>query len=479
MSQADVTVVGAGPNGLACAIALAQAGLKVLVLEANQVPGGGLRSDELTLPGFVHDLCSAVHPLAASSPFFKSLELERHGLRMIQPPAPLAQAMSPSQAVVVERSLEATAAALGSDGAAYRELLSGLVDNWNSLSGDFLSPMLRLPRSPLLMARFGLRALRSAEKLGHDLFETEAAKALFAGHAAHAMVPLSHRPTAAIALVLAAAAHAVGWPIIEGGSQKLADALAKKLAELGGTIQTGVRVESLSQLSYSSRAIVFDLTPRQILAICRDSLSPSAARALERYQHGMAAYKLDWALDAPIPWKNPALARAGTVHIGASSHEISAGEEAAWRGNHSERPFVLLSQPTLFDSTRAPKDRHVAWAYCHVPLGSSFDMTSRIEDQVERLAPGFKGTILKRAVAGPRELERRNANLVGGDIGGGAATLEQVLFRPRVALDPYQLPTRSSAPARLFICSAATPPGAGVHGMCGFHAARSVLRTMR
>jgi phytoene dehydrogenase-like protein len=465
--QYDAVVVGSGPNGLAAAITLARARRSVLVVEGQNTIGGGTRSAQLTLPGFVHDVCSAVHPLAVSSPFFRELPLAEHGLRWIQPAAPLAHPLDDGSAVIVERAVDATAANLGADSGRYVEVMSPLVRKWSELESVLLGPLQAL-RHPLAAARFGLLAMRSASSLARSLFRDRRTRALFAGMAAHSMLPLERLPSGVFGLVLGITAHAVGWPIAEGGSQSIANALASYLRSLGGEIVTGMFVESFGQLA-PARAALFDVTPRQLLKIAGLPFPASFQRRLANYRYGPGVCKVDWALDGPIPWTAKQCARAATVHLGGSLEQIEASERAPWEGEHAEKPFVILVQSTLFDSTRVPASKHIAWGYCHVPNGSSFDMSERIENQIERFAPGFRKLILKRSVMVASSLDQHDPNLVGGDIGGGAATLGQFFLRPTWRL--YRTPAKD-----IFLCSSSTPPGAGVHGLCGYRAARAALR---
>jgi phytoene dehydrogenase-like protein len=465
----DAVVVGSGPNGLAAAIAMALTGRSTLVLEARDTVGGGARSAELTLPGFVHDICSAIHPLGAGSPFFRTLPLSEHGLEWVYPPASVAHPLDDGTAVILERSVDATADGLGRDAAAYKRLIAPLVADWDVIAHEMLGP-LRPPRHPFALARFGLRAIRSATGLARSLFDGERARALFAGLAAHSMLRLEQPVTAGFGLVLGVTGHAVGWPMPRGGAQSIANALAACLRSLGGEILTGVRVESIAELP-AARAILLDVTPRQALSIAGHRLPAGYRRRLARYRYGMGAFKVDWALDGPIPWKAAECARAGTVHLGGTLAEVAASERAPWSGEHHERPYVLLAQQSLFDPTRAPAGKHTAWAYCHVPTGSTFDMTERIEAQVERFAPGFRDLILARSVMPPARFEEYNPNYVGGDINSGVQDLRQMFTRPTFSLAPYSTPARD-----IYICSASTPPGGGVHGMCGYFAAQAALR---
>jgi phytoene dehydrogenase-like protein len=462
--------VGAGPNGLAAAITLARAGQSVLVLEQSTRAGGGLRSDALTLPGFVHDVYSSVYPLGAASPFFGSLPLKELGVEWAHPPVPVVHPLDGSDAVAIPGSVGETIADLGEDRAAYARLFAPLADRWQALVDDVLAPP-HVPRHPWLLARFGRAALQPAAAVATRHFRGARARALFAGLAAHSTLPLDARPSAAVGLLLGALAHAVGWPFVKGGASRLADALTAELARLGGEIVTGQTVRSLDALP-PARSILCDITPKQLIAIAGPRLSSSHRASLARYRYGPGVFKVDWALSDPIPWRASVCRLGGTVHVGGTLDEIASAEAAAWSGAIADRPFVLLTQPTLADNSRAPAGRHVAWGYCHVPHGSTVDMTERVEMQVERFAPGFRDTILARHVAAPLDLERGNPNLVGGDIGGGAMDLGQVFARP--TWRGY----RTSA-AGLYLCSSSTPPGGGVHGMCGYYAALAVLRAQR
>ncbi|SPE38824.1 Protein p49 [Candidatus Sulfopaludibacter sp. SbA3] len=453
--QSRAVVIGSGPNGLAAAILLARAGVVVTVHEAAAEIGGGTRTEELTLPGYRHDVCSAIHPMAASSPCFERFPLAQFGLEWIHSDAPLAHPLDDGSAVMLERSIDATAAGLGSDGAAWRALIGPLAEHWSELRQDVLAP-LGVPRHPLRMANFGLHALRSARGLAESQFRGERARALFAGIGAHSVLPLEAMPSAAIALVLGAAGHAVGWPVPRGGSQSIAGALAGYLRSLGGEIRTNSRMDSLPGVPI----VMCDVGPRQFLKLAGHRLPAAYRESLARYRYGPGVFKLDLALDGPIPWRAAECARAATVHLGGTLAEI-----AQWESTHTGRPFVLLAQQSLFDPTRAPAGKHTAWAYCHVPNGSTEDFADAIEQQIERFAPGFRARILARHVLTPAKLEARNANLVGGDIGGGSMELGQTFLRPN--WHRYRTPLPG-----VYFCSSSTPPGGGVHGMCGYHAVK-------
>jgi phytoene dehydrogenase-like protein len=471
--ERDAVVVGAGPNGLAAAIALGQAGWKVTVVEARDTVGGAARSAELTLPGILHDVCSAIYPLTVGSPFLSRLPLERHGLRWIEPPLQMAHPLDDGTAAVLARDFETTGESFGdpADAAAWRELFAPLAESWDELARDFLGPI-KLPHHPFKLARFGLMGLRSAVSLAETRFRGFRARALFAGIAGHSFLPLEMIPTASYGLVLATSGHAVGWPQPAGGAQKLSDAMASLVREFGGEIRTGQLVESLDDLP-RARAYLLNITPAQLLRLGGVRLTPGYRRRLERYRYGPGVFKIDWTLSEPIPWRAEACRRAGTVHLGNTFHEVAAAENAAWYGRVPSRPFVLLGQPTLFDTTRAPACVHTAWAYCHVPHGSTADMTAAIEAQVERFAPGFRDVVVARHTMNTAQLEAYNPNCIGGDINGGAALLTQLFTRPVISLVPYATPD-----PRVFLCSASTPPSGGVHGMCGYHAANVVLRRL-
>ena len=468
----DAVVVGSGPNGLAAAIELSRNGRRVAVLEGRSTIGGGTRSAEITLPGFVHDLGSAIHPLGYASPFFRSLPLEDHGLQWIHPSAPLAHPLDDGTAVVLERSVGATAAALGPDAAAYRRLMEPISADAGRIA-DFFVGRPSFLRHPLALASSGMWSLRAARTLAESLFDGERARGLFAGNAAHSFLPLDQSPSAMFGLLLGTLGHAFGWPFPKGGSQALADALASYLASLGGEIYTDAAVHSVEDVP-RTRTVLFDVTPHQLLDIAGRHFTECYNSALKRYRYGPGVFKADFALDGPVPWEAEDCKRAGTVHLGGTLDEVAAGEGAVSRGEHPERPFILLAQQSLFDPTRVPEGRHTVWAYCHVPNGSTFDMTERIEAQIERFAPGFRDLVLAKSVAGTVELERWNPNLVGGDINGGYMDLRQLFTRPMPRTNPYSTPA-----AGLYICSSSTPPGGGVHGMCGYLAARAALRYLQ
>jgi len=463
----DAIVIGAGPNGLAAAIEIARAGRSVCLYEGHSTVGGGTRSAELTLPGFIHDVCSAIHPLGAASPFFSQLPLQQYGLEFIFPTSALAHPFDDGTALIVDRSLDVTAERLGRDGASYRRVFSPLVEKWDSLAPDVLAPI-GMPRHPFAMAGFGLKAIRSAKGFAKAKFQNDKTRALFAGMAAHSFLSLDQAGTTAFGLVLGVLAHAAGWPVVRGGSQGLANALAAHLEELGGVIVINHRVESLTELP-PSRAVLCDVTPRQLVRLAGDSLTNGFRRRLERYRYGPAAFKMDWALNAPVPWTAAEARTAATVHIGGSFAEILTSEWKSSHGQHSEKPFIIAAQQSLFDSTRAPAGQHTLWAYCHVPNGSTVDMSDAIERQIERFAPGFRDCILARSVMTPADYERYNPNLVGGDINGGIQDLAQMFLRPTMRL-------YSTSKDGLYLCSSSTPPGGGVHGLCGFNAARVALR---
>jgi phytoene dehydrogenase-like protein len=469
VAEVDAVVVGSGPNGLAAAIVLARAGLSVAVLEANETIGGGARTEALTLPGFRHDICSAIHPMAMLSPLFRSLPLAEHGLKWIEPPFALAHPLDDGTAAVLERSVEATAARFGADAAAYQGLMEPLARRSAALFSEILGPIRLLPRHPFVLARFGLSAIRSALAVA-ERFRNDSVRALWGGCAAHSFVPLDRAGTASFGLALALAGHAVGWPIPQGGADAIVRALAGYLRSLGGEIRTSHRVTSMGDVP-ASRAVLFDVTPRQLVQIAGDQLPPRYVRRLSRFRYGPGVFKIDWALDGPIPWRASDCARAGTVHLGGTIEEIARHESELWRGRTTDRPFTLVAQQSAFDPSRAPVGKHTGWAYCHVPHGSTADMTDSIERQVERFAPGFRARILQRHTMNTAQFEAHDANVIGGDIGGGANTLLQFLARPVVAIDPYATPNR-----RIFLCSSSTPPGGGVHGMCGYWGARSALR---
>jgi phytoene dehydrogenase-like protein len=464
----DAIVVGSGPNGLAAAILMQQNGLSVLLLEAKSQIGGGLRSAEVTLPGFTHDICSAIHPLAAASPYFKTLPLAAHGLTYIYPEIAAAHPLDNGTAAVLKQSITDTAALLGEDRQTYSSLMQSVTADWPRIDADVLGP-LHFPRHPFALASFGLKAITSANHLSKR-FKTEKAKALLSGMAAHSMQPLTNVATSAITLVLMAAGHLGGWPIPKGGSGAIAHSLASYFTSIGGKIETNTYVKSLNQLP-SAHAVLFDVSPKNLLQIAGHKFSSIYKWQLQRYRYGMGVYKIDWALDGAIPFTADECKKAGTVHIGNTFDDIKIGEQQTWDGHHPEKPFVLLAQQSLFDDTRAPQGKHTAWAYCHVPNGSTKNMTDAIENQVERYAPGFKDIILAKHTMDTAQMEEYNPNYIGGDINGGVIDIGQLFTRPALRYSPYKTSAKG-----IYICSASTPPGGGVHGMCGYHSAKKALK---
>ncbi len=462
-------VVGSGPNGLAAAVTLAKAGLQVTVYEGSEVIGGGSTSSELLGPGVITDTCSAVHPSAAASPFLRSLGLERHGLRWIHPDAPLAHPLDDGPAALLERSLAATAESLGRDGRTYARLFRPVVQRWERVVDEVFGPVLHVPRAPFALAAFGVRGLWPAAPFARALFRDERARALFAGMAAHAMLPLSKPLTAAFGVLFGAAGHTTGWPVAQGGSQAITDALVAELAEHGGKVITGQLITALDEVRPAD-LVMLDVTPSQLLTMAGDDLPPRYRRSLARYRYGTAAYKVDYLLDGPVPWRDERCLRAGTVHVGGTMAEVARAEADTYAGRRPERPFVLVAQQSLFDPTRVPAGRQVIWAYGHVPNGWNQPVGDKIDAQIERFAPGFRDRILARAETSPADLQRRNPNYVGGHIGGGSLGGLQLVFRPTPALVPYATPIDG-----VYLCSSSTPPGGGVHGMCGYHAARAAL----
>lgn len=467
MAAYDAVVVGAGPNGLAAAIRVAQQGGRVLVIEGRETVGGGVRSAELTLPGYVHDVCSAIHPLTAASPYLATLPLQDFGLEWVEPPAEAAHPLENGEAVLVRRSVDETAAQLGRDGAAYQRLFGWLKARTGDLFEDFLGPAPLPPKHPLLLAFFGINALLPATTLAKIRFRTEAARAVFGGMAAHSIMPLDNVATAAFGLMLQTTAHAVGWVFPRGGAQQIPDAMAAYLRSLGGEIVTGQMVKTLDELP-PARAKFLDVTPRQFVAMAGDKMPSGYRRRLEGYRYGEGVFKMDFALSAPIPWRNADVGQAATVHLGGTLDELRASEAAIGRGEHPEKPYVLLAQHTLFDTTRAPEGKHTVWAYCHVPNGSTVDMSEQIIAQIERYAPGFRDLILAKTAMNSEAMERYNPNYIGGDINGGVQDLRQLFTRPVARINPYSTPLKG-----VYLCSSSTPPGGGVHGMCGYHAAQS------
>jgi phytoene dehydrogenase-like protein len=468
VTKPDAVVVGSGPNGLAAAVTLARAGLAVEVLEGAPTPGGGCRTEELTLPGYLHDVCSTVQALAAVSPFFRGIDLAGRGAHLRFPSVAFAHPLDGGRGVAVTSSVPETAGRLGVDGRAYRRLMEPLVRNAEAIIPSVMSPLLRVPEHPLAMARFGMTGVVSAQRLV-GRFETPEGRALFAGTAAHSMMPLSSPLTGAFGLIMTMLAHAVGWPVVEGGSARLVDALVAEITDAGGVVRTGEWVTDLGDVG-DARAVLLDVSPPGFLKIGGARIPARSQRALKRFSYGPGVCKLDWALSGPVPWTTELCRQAPTVHVGGTFEDIARCEDDASAGRHCERPFCIVVQPGVVDPTRAPAGHHTLWAYCHVPNGSDVDMTERIEAQIERFAPGFRDLVLARAVRTAVDMERHNPNYVGGDVDGGAATLRQTVFRPTVRLRPYRTPIGG-----LYLCSASTPPGGGVHGMCGAGAARTVL----
>lgn len=471
MSNYDAVIIGSGPNGLAAGTALAEAGCAVLILEAAEEIGGGTRTAELTLPGFLHDVCSGAHPMGILSPYLKTLPLEDYGLSWILPEASVAHPLDSGPAALLKLSAAETAIGLGSDEKRYAALVSPFLAHADSLLKDALSP-LKFPSDPLLLMRFGLKGIRSAEHLA-GRFKNDSARALFAGCAAHSILPFSRMFSGAVGLLFLLTAHMKPWPVAKGGSASISRALAGYFQKLGGTIQTGTRVTSMRGLP-PARAYLFDTDPLQLAQIAQSSLPSSYVRRLRRFRFGPGVFKMDWALNGPIPWRDPACLKASTVHLGGTLEEIARAEAAVWRGEHPQNPFVMVVQQSQFDSSRAPAGKHTGYAYCHVPGGSDLDLTETVERQMERFAPGFRDCVLARSVMRPSDFYAHNPNYVGGAITGGTADVFQLFTRPVARLNPYSTPNNS-----IFICSASTPPGGGVHGMCGYYAARAVLRKLR
>ncbi|NGP76288.1 NAD(P)/FAD-dependent oxidoreductase [Balneolaceae bacterium YR4-1] len=469
----DAVVIGSGPNGLAAAITMAREGLSVKVFEAADTVGGGTRTKELTLPGFKHDICSAIHPMAKTSPFLRSLPLEEYGLEWIYPEYPLAHPLDNEPAAVLYRSLSETVKSLGNDGRSYQKLFEPLVQNWNKLAPQLLGPLSLLPDTPLLMARFGLKALQSAESLAGSYFSTPRAQALFAGLAAHSILPLDKLSTSAIGLVLGAVGHVENWPYPKGGSQAITNTMADYFKDLGGEIETGRRINSLAELP-TSKTILFNTTPAQLLDIAGDYVPSGYAGKLKKFKYGAGVFKIDLALSEPIPWKDEACRKAGTVHAGGTLEEIVNSEQCLENNSHPEKPYVLVAQQSLFDETRAPKGKHTCWAYCHVPSGSTKDMTEPILNQIERFAPGFRDLIIGQHTMNTQAMQNYNPNYIGGDINGGKQDITQLFTRPAGLFDPYHVPDTN-----MYLSSSSTPPGGGVHGMCGYHAAQSALKQFR
>jgi phytoene dehydrogenase-like protein len=467
----DAIVIGAGPNGLSAGIQLAHHGLSVCIFESNQQIGGGARTEQITLPNFNHDVCSAVHPMGVISPFFRSLPLKDFGLQWIESPLALAHPFDNEPAAFLSKSIQETAENLGEDKQAYLDLMVPFINDGEALLAEILKP-LRFPKHPFLMAGFGLKAMRSAQELANSKFKTSRAKALFMGCAAHSVVSLNKMATSSFGISLAMIAHMVGWPIVRGGSQQITECMEKYFRSLGGEIESGRKIESVKSLP-ASRAILMALTSRQVANVAGNYLPKEFRDRLLKFRYGPGIFKMDWALNGPVPWKDAVCTRAATVHLGSSSDEISESESSAWHGKISAKPFVIFVQQSLFDSTRAPEGKHTGWAYCHMPHGSDVDRTEAIENQIERFAPGFRSLILARHTLNATQLHQHNENIIGGDIGGGANDFIQFIARPVVKWDPYSTPN-----SRIFICSSSTPPGGGVHGMCGYNAANSALKNV-
>ncbi len=472
MTEYDAVVIGSGPNGLAAAITMARAGCSVLVIEAKDAFGGGMRSAELTLPGYVHDVCSAAHPMGISSPFFRDVPLDQFGLEWIMPSAPVAHPLDNQPSVVMEQSIEATLESLDTvDRKAYRWLFQMAVNHYEDILDQFLGPLM-IPKKPLLIAQFGVRAIVPTTLLMKTIFRGERARALFSGIAAHSILPLEWTPSAGVGMVLGMLAHAVNYPLAKGGSQKIADAMVGYLRSLGGELRLNWHIKSFDELP-SAKAYFFDTAPRGFIEIMGESLPAGYANELRRFRYAPGVFKVDYALDAPIPWRDPNTARASTIHVGGTLDELAHSERAVWRGEHVERPYILLIQPTAHDPSRAPEGKHVVWAYCHVPNGSTVDMTAAIDAQIERFAPGFQERVLAKSTRNTAQVEEYNPNYVGGDVNAGAQTLMQLFTRPAFRLLPYITPVKG-----VYLCSSSTPPGGGVHGMCGWHAAKIALERM-
>lgn len=468
-TEYDALVIGAGPNGLSAAILLAQQNLKVKVIEARDSVGGGTRTEELTEPGFYHDICSAVHPTGVGAPYLKTLPLQDYGLEWIHPDYPVAHPLDHGEAVIVPKSLDEAVDRLGNDGMNYKRLIEDFVQNWDRLSNDLFGPV-RIPDNPLSMMRFGWYGMFSAKLLANSIFENIETKAFFAGLAGHSIIPLEKVFTGSFGLVFAASIHAAGWPVARRGSHSITKAMAAYFESLGGEIETGNEINSTRDLP-NAKSVLFDLTPKQIANIARDDLPDSYLKKLNSFTYGPGAFKMDFALSEPVPWENEDCKKAGTIHLGGTFKEIAESERNTWDGKFNDNPFVLVSQPSLFDDTRAPEGKHTLWAYCHVPNGSEQDCSSQIINQIERFAPGFRDTIISYNAMNAVDFEQYNANYIGGDINGGAQFFKQLIFRPLIQWDPYRLAGKS-----MYICSSSTPPGGGVHGMCGYHAAKSALK---